>query len=259
MSDLVTRLRQAGCVFAEEEAAILYSAAADTADLERLVARRVSGEPLEHVVGWAEFAGLRIPVAPGVFVPRRRTELVARVAARLAPASGTVVDLCCGAGAIGVAIATWREDLTVIAADIDPVAVELARRTLEPLGGTALVSDMDASLPPALAGRAHVVASCPPYVPTRQIALMPPEARHYEPRVALDGGKDGARMQARVFKAAARLLAPGGACVVETSEHLVGTTLAAASEAGFTAWIEKDEDRGATAVFARLRSTHSNA
>jgi release factor glutamine methyltransferase len=269
MSDLVGRLREAGCVFAESEAAILTEAAANAGQsdpanadaradadpdhaeaLERLVARRIAGEPLEHVVGWAEFAGMRIPVAPGVFVPRRRTELVARVVARLAPASGTVVDLCCGAGPISVALATWRKDLTVVAADIDPVAVDLALRALAPLGGTAVVSDMDENLPPGLAGAVDVVASCPPYVPSDQIALMPHEAREYEPTVALDGGADGARMQSRVFAAAVRLLAPGGRCVVETSEHGADATLAAARAVGLAAVVEEDEEVGAVVVIA---------
>ncbi len=250
MGDLVAQLRDAGCVFAEEEAGILFAAASDTVELASLVARRIAGEPLEHVVGWAEFAGLRIPVARGVFVPRRRTELVARVAERLAPTSGTVVDLCCGAGAIGIALATWRDDLTVIAADIDPVAVDLAQRALAPLGGTTAVSDMDASLPPELTGSVDVVTSCPPYVPTRQIALMPHEARDHEPRKALDGGKDGARMQARVFKAAVRLLAPGGVCVVETSDHVVDATVAAATRAGLAAAVEEDDELGAVEVIA---------
>ena len=248
MSDLVTQLREAGCVFAEEEAEILFAAASDTTELDLLAARRIDGEPLEHVVGWAGFAGLRIPVAPGVFVPRRRTELVARVAQRLAPDLGTVVDLCCGAGAIGIALATWREDLTVFASDIDPVAVELAARGLAPLGGTAVVSNMDADLPPGLAGAVDVVTSCPPYVPTRQIAMMPHEARDHEPRRALDGGRDGARVQARVFDAAVRLLAPGGACVVETSEHVVDATVAAATHAGLAAAVEEDEALGAVVV-----------
>jgi release factor glutamine methyltransferase len=250
LDSLVAKLREAGCVFAEEEAAILFAAASDTSELAALVARRIDGEPLEHVVGRAEFAGLRIQVAPGVFVPRRRTELVARIAERVAPASGTVVDLCCGAGAIAIALATWREDLTVIAADIDPVAVNLARRALAPLGGTAVVSDMDASLPPGLQRAVDVVTSCPPYVPTSQIALMPHEARDHEPRKALDGGKDGARMQARVFQAAVRLLVPGGVCVVETSDHVVDATVAAATHAGLAAAVEEDDMLGAVVVVA---------
>ncbi len=201
-------------------------------------------------MGWADFAGLRVPVAPGVFVPRRRTELVARIAHRLAPASGTVVDLCCGSGAIAIALATWRHDLTVIAADIDPLVVALARQALEPLGAMAVVSDMGAGLPDELTGRVDVVASCPPYVPSRQIALMPHEAREWEPRKALDGGKDGTRMQARVFAAAKALLAPGGTCVLETSEHLADATVAAATHAGFAASVEEDEALSGVAVVA---------
>lgn len=252
MSDLVTQLRAAGCVFAEEEAAILFAAAPDTDVLATLVARRVAGEPLEHVVGWADFAGLRVSVAPGVFVPRKRTELVARIAQRLAPASGTVVDLCCGSGAIAIALATWRHDLTVVAADIDPLAVELTRQAIEPLGGMAVVSDMGAGLPDELKGRVDVVVSCPPYVPSRQIALMPHEAREWEPRKALDGGKDGTRMQARVFAAAKAILAPQGTCIVETSEHLVDATIAAATHAGFAASVEEDEALGGIAVIGTV-------
>ena len=80
LSDIVTRLRTAGCVFAEEEAQLLVSAARTPAELHDLVERRVSGLPLEHVLGWAEFCGLRMAVDVGVFVPRRRTELLVREA-----------------------------------------------------------------------------------------------------------------------------------------------------------------------------------
>lgn len=254
--DLVTRLRAAGCVFAEEEAAALRAtalraAAPYAAALELMVARREAGEPLEVIVGYAEFAGLRVPVAPGVFVPRVRTELVARLATQLAPPSSAVVDLCCGAGAIAAAVAHERPDLEVWAADIDPVAVALATQTLARFGGHALVSDMDAALSADLRGRVAVVASCPPYVPTAEVALMPAEAREHEPIAALDGGVDGTAMQARVFAAAGRLLAPDGMCIVETSEHLADATLATAVSAGFTASLETDDDIDAVVVVAR--------
>ena len=99
MPDIVSTLRNAGCVFAEDEARLLIEAAADPAELARLVERRVAGIPLEQLLGWAEFAGLRIVVEPGVFVPRRRTELLVAEAARRAPPHATVVELCCGSGA----------------------------------------------------------------------------------------------------------------------------------------------------------------
>src|SRR4051794_17352298 len=90
------RLRAAGCVFAEEEARLLVEVAATAAALEDLVARRVAGEPLEQLLGWAEFCGLRIAVAPGVFVPRRRTEFLVETALPLTRPGAVVVDLCCG-------------------------------------------------------------------------------------------------------------------------------------------------------------------
>ncbi len=248
---LVARLREAGCVFAEGEAAALRSAASASDELERMALRRISGEPLEVVLGYAEFAGMRIPVAPGVFVPRVRTELVARLTVALAPPSSTMADLCCGSGAIAAAVAHARPDLTVWAADIDPVAVALASTTLARFGAKALVSDMDTSLPASLRGCVAVVAACPPYVPTEEVALMPPEARVHEPLVALDGGVDGTAMQARVFAAAGRLLTPGGFCVVETSEHLADETLAAAVTAGFIAKLHTDDDIDAVVVVAR--------
>ncbi|NTV39666.1 MAG: putative protein N(5)-glutamine methyltransferase [Demequinaceae bacterium] len=250
-AELVARLRAAGCVFAEDEAAALRSAARDGADLERMVARRIAGEPLEVVIGYAEFAGLRVPVAAGVFVPRVRTQLVARLAGELAPPSSTVVDLCCGSGAIAAAIAHARPDLTVWAADIDPAAVALAAHTLAPFGAHVLVSDMDSSLPDSLRGGVSVVASCPPYVPTGEVALLPAEARVHEPLAALDGGPSGVNMQSRVFQAALRLLKPGGICIVETSDHLSDATLDAAVAEGFTARLERDDHIDAVVVVAR--------
>ena len=144
---VVGRLRAAGCVFAEDEARLLLAEAKTAGELAELVERRVAGQPLEHVLGWAEFAGLRITVEPGVFAPRHRTELLVREAAALASAGmGTdaegvsgasgaallVVDLCCGSGAVGAALAAAVErtvgSIELHAADIDPVAVDCARR-----------------------------------------------------------------------------------------------------------------------------------
>src|ERR1700736_1693903 len=104
-SVIVTRLRAAGCVFAEDEARLLIAAARTPDELDPMVDQRAAGLPLEHVLGWAEFCGLRITVAPGVFVPRRRTEFLVEQAIALARPGDVIVDLCCGAGAIGVAVA----------------------------------------------------------------------------------------------------------------------------------------------------------
>lgn len=249
--NVIRTLRAAGCVFAEDEAELLMAHASDPTHLDALLGRRVAGEPLEHVLGWAEFCGLRIAVAHGVFVPRRRTELVSRLAAHHASPRGIVVDLCCGSGAIAAAVASQRPDLTVVAADIDPKAVGLAEVNLAPYGATAWVSDMDKGLPWELAGTVDVVTACPPYVPTSAIAMMPSEARDHEPQLALDGGADGTAGQAAVFAAAERLLRPSGTVVVETSEHLVDATRAAAARCGFATEVISDDDLGAVVVMGR--------
>src|SRR3954469_2181337 len=139
---VVARLRAAGCVFAEEEARLLLTSAGSPAELEVLVARRVLGEPLEHLLGWAEFSGLRIALGPGVFVPRRRTEVLVEEAVALAQPGAVVVDLCCGSGALGVAVATAVADVGLHAADVDPAAVACARSNVAAVGGRVYLGDL---------------------------------------------------------------------------------------------------------------------
>ena len=193
---LVSRLRAAGCVFAEDEARLLMSTARTPAELDAMVGRRVAGLPLEQVLGWAEFCGLRIIVAPGVFVPRRRTEFLVRQAAALARPGDVIVDLCCGAGAIGAALAAAVDRAEVHAADIDAAAVRCARRNLPGPRRHVYRGDLYEPLPAGLRGRVAVLAANVPYVPTGEIGFLPPEARAHEPRAALDGGRGRARRAA---------------------------------------------------------------
>jgi release factor glutamine methyltransferase len=251
---LVLRLRAAGCVFAEDEAALLVAEAQDDAHLEAMVRERVAGRPLEQVVGWAGFAGLRIALEPGVFVPRRRTEHLADVVIDLARAAGpraVVVELCCGAAAIGAAALAALPDVDLTVADLDPAAVRAARRNV---GGRALVleGDLDAPLPPSLRGRVDVLVANAPYVPTDGIASMPAEARDHEPRVALDGGADGLDVARRVVACAPAWLRAGGHLVVETSLRQAPALRAAYRRAGLTAEVSRDEEREGTAVVGRL-------
>jgi release factor glutamine methyltransferase len=221
----VTRLRAAGCVFAEDEARLLISAARTPAALAAMVDRRAAGQPLEHVLGWAEFCGLRIAVDPGVFVPRRRTEFLVRRAAALArqdparPRAPVVVDLCCGSGAVGVALAAALGQVELHAADIDPAAVRCARKNVAAAGGRVYRGDLYGPLPARLRGRVDILAANVPYVPSGDVGLLPPEARAHEPRVALDGGADGLDVLRRVAAGAPPWLAPGGHLLVETSER----------------------------------------
>jgi len=219
--DVVARLRAAGCVFAEEEAALLVAEAGTTEQLDAMVAKRVAGHPLEQVLGWAEFCGLRVTVAPGVFVPRQRTRLMVDEALRLLdemPGEPVVVDLCCGTGAVGLAVVAARPGVELHACDVDPDAVRCARANLGDRG-RVYEGDLDEPLPPGLHGRVDVLLANVPYVPTDEIALMPPEARVHEHRVALDGGRDGLATLARVAALAPRWLALGGSVLCETSER----------------------------------------
>ncbi len=242
-SDLVGRLRAAGCVFAEEEAGLL-AAQATGPELAALVRRRVAGEPLEHVLGWARFCGLRIRVDPGVFVPRRRTELLVREAVRRAAPGAVVVELCCGSGAVAAALLHLRPDLDLYAVDVDPAAVRCARRNLP--GDRVLEGDLYSPLPRRLRGSVDLVVVNAPYVPTGEIPLMPAEAREHEAPVALDGGTDGLDIQRRVAADARAWLRPAGHLLVETSTRQGRATSEAFSRNRLTAELVVDEDVGGT-------------
>ncbi|MFD2028062.1 putative protein N(5)-glutamine methyltransferase [Promicromonospora aerolata] len=294
MDELVARLRAAGCVFAEDEARILAEAAGDdAARLERLVSARVDGLPLEHLVGWVELDGLRWLVAPGVFVPRRRSELLVReaaeraaavatrAAARATGATGTLtaatavgpvllVDLCCGCGALGGAVANRLRvaghDVEVHAADVDPAAVACAHENLEALSDAdadaapglgrltahTYAGDLADPLPAEVWGRVDVLVANAPYVPTAAISLMPPEAREHEPHAALDGGGDGLMILRRVIDLAPRLLRPGGHLLVETGDGQVSAAVGHLTAAGLITTVLTDDELGATALAGTL-------
>jgi release factor glutamine methyltransferase len=248
--EIVDRLRAAGVVFAEEEAQLLAEAASGSA-LEALVGRRAAGEPLEPLLGWAAFDGLRVPVDPHVFVPRRRTELLAREAAALTTPRSLVLDLCCGTGAVGLAIATRVPGARVHAADVEAAAVANARRTLAPVGGQVWEGDLFAALPGDLLGRFDVVAVNAPYVPTGRIGDMPREAREFEPRIALDGGDDGLDVHRRVAAAVRAWLAPGGAVLIETGRTQAAWTALLLEGAGLSASVASDDDVDGTVAIGR--------
>lgn len=262
--DVVARLRAAGCVFAEDEADLLLSAARTQRELRGMVALRVDGLPLEHVLGWVRFCGLRLVVSPGVFVPRARTGLLVREAARLAHRAavrrrpGTrrttpadlpvVVDLCCGCGAVGAAVAAvaGARGIRLYAVDLDAASVACARRNLRPYRGRVYRGDLLDPLPAALQGRIDVLVANVPYVPTGAIELLPPEARLHEPRLALDGGADGLDVLRRLAPGASRWLAPGGHLLVETGRRQAPVAAGILSGAGLTPRVVHDDDLDAT-------------
>jgi len=242
-------------------------------------------------------------VAPGVFVPRRRTEFLVWQAALLirgddpaqppAPCSspaGTrpprlgvgethpprpplgethpprsplgrairppvplgrhvIVDLCCGAGAIGAALTAAADRAEVHAADIDPAAVRCARQNLP--AGHVYLGDLYEPLPARLRGRVGVLTANVPYVPTAEIGFLPPEARAHEPRAALDGGMDGLDVLRRVAAGAPGWLAPGGYLLTETSVRQVPAAEAVLAASGLATRVARSDELDAPVVIGQ--------
>lgn len=249
--DIVSRLRAAGCVFAEDEAALILAETDFESERELLVSRRAAGEPLEYVLGWSEFCGRRILLDPGVFVPRKRTEYLAEQAIAYATAGCTVVDLCCGAAALGVAISTAVRPVELHCADLDKAAVRCARRNVSPALGQVHEGDLYAALPDRLLGRIDVLVANAPYVPTDSIALMPPEARDHEHRVALDGGSDGLAVLRALIADAPSWLSPVGALMFETSRAQSRAAYDAVETAGLHAEVLSRPETGSTVIHGR--------
>ncbi|MFR9780069.1 putative protein N(5)-glutamine methyltransferase [Micromonospora sp. MS34] len=250
-SALVQRLRAAGCVYAEDEADLLIAAADSAAALTELIDRRVAGRPLEHLLGWAEFCGLRVAVDPGVFVPRGRTALLVAAAAAVAGPAPAVLDLCCGSGAAALVLHGRLAPRWLAAADLDPAAVACARRNLTPLGVPVYQGDLFVPVPGEWRGRLDLVVANAPYVPSEAVALLPAEARLHEAPLALDGGVDGLAVLRRVAAGAAEWLAPGGHLAVEVSAGQAAALCAVLAEAGLVPTVVHDDDLDATAVTAR--------
>ncbi len=237
-------------MFAEDEARIIVDSASSPDELATMVHRRAEGLPLEHVVGWAELCGRRYAVAPGVFVPRRRSELLVATAIALAHPGAIVVDLCCGSGALGAAVAAAVAGVELHAGDIDPAAVRCARENVAALGGHAYEGDLYDPLPARLHGRVDVLLANAPYVPTAAIALLPGEAREHEARVALDGGADGLDVHRRVAAGAPEWLAPGGSLMIETTGLQAPAMLAVLAEHSLVARTVYAAELEATVIVA---------
>jgi release factor glutamine methyltransferase len=242
-------LAAGGCVAASEEADLLLSASAEgVGPIDGLVGRRLQGEPLAWITGWTPFCGIRVVVDPGVFVPRPHTEALARRAASLLPSGGVAVDLCTGSGAVAAVLRAAHPGASIIATDIDPVAVACARRN----GIDALEGDLMAPLDRSLRGGLDVVTAVVPYVPTDELRLLPRDVLEHEPRVALDGGPSGTTVLARAVRAAGEWLRDGGSVLLEIGgDQAAGVTDLLVDE-GFTgARVHRDDDGQDRAIEAR--------
>lgn len=211
-----------------DEVAARYAAA---------VARRAAREPLQRILGWEGFRGLRIALTSDVLVPRPETEALAGWALELLPPPGTravvVADVGTGSGCIACALARERADVHVVAMDVCLPALAVARANAARLGLGTRVRAVAADLVTALAPRAaDLVVANLPYLPAALVPALAPEVADHEPRGALDGGPDGLRLLRRLIAGARHVLRPGGAVVLETAggeqarevEALLGTS-----------------------------------
>jgi release factor glutamine methyltransferase len=191
----------------------------------RLLARRRRGEPLQHLLGWEEFCGLRLRVSPAALIPRPETELLVAWTlellrgSRVAERPGLAIDLGTGNGAIACALAHALPSLSVVGVDISAEALALARENIRALGLDGRIRLVRGDLFGPLARvPADVVLANPPYIVSADLGTLPPEVREYEPHVALDGGPDGTAFHRRILTEAPRYLRSGGWLLMEIGE-----------------------------------------
>ena len=246
----VTRmLAEAGCIAASAEAdELIQAAAGDDGVLEDMVSRRAEGEPLAWLTGTVTFCGLSLFVAPGVYVPRRQTEPLARRAATLLPPAGVAVDLCTGAGAIAAVLTAAVPSARVLATELDVGAARCARRN----GVEVFEGFLDDPLPHALEGRVDVLTAVVPYVPTDSLRLLPRDVQAFEPRLALDGGANGTDLLGEVARRSTRWLKPSGWLLLELGGDQASVMERLLRDVGFEGIDVMVDEDDARAICGRL-------
>lgn len=261
-ASLVIRSRSAGCVFAEEEASILLERAnGNSILLDRLVKAREDGAPLEPLVGWVDFAGLRLSVGPDVFVPRQRTlHLLNITLQELRRGSSTrrrtFVEAFAGVAPLAAAVSATLPGIRVIACECDSSALHHAAINLAEQG-TVCASDVLNGLPSADRQGIDVIAAVPPYVPDGELGLLPREAREYEPLAALQGGVDGLRWVRAVISEAREWIAPAGLLVIELSERQLEPATQYGRALGWVPEQTEQDDDSLTSVLALRADPHT--
>ena len=184
---------------------------------EAMLARRARREPLQHVRGCQEFFSREFLVDRRVLVPRSETETLVEAALDLARAleHPTILDLGCGSGVIAVTLALEHPGARVVACDVSPDAVEVARENARRLNAGGVEFGCGDLFAPTRPRRFDLVACNPPYVPRAELERLAPEVRDHEPRIALDGGEDGLDFYRRLASAAGDVLGDGGVAVME--------------------------------------------
>lgn len=258
---LAAALAAVGCVASEAEAALLWERTRSPSALAALVAQRGRGVPLEVLLGYADFGDVRVTVAPGVFLPRPRSELLARVAVRRARRHDrpVVADVCCGTGALAAALASALPRARLVASDLDPAAVSCAAANGAAYGFQVVAGDLCEALPTDLLGRVDVMVANVPHVPTAELPLMPRDTRAHEPALAHDGGVDGLAVLNRLADQAVAWLAPEGALLLEVADGQVEAAATALAERGYGVATDGDPEERTSVLVAQRSSASTSA
>lgn len=223
------------------------------AAFDNLVKRRASREPLQYILGTEEFLGLTFRVTPAVLIPRLDTETLVRESAALVHGSVRIADIGTGSGAIAVGMATLLPEATIVAVDISPQALEIARENARANGVAERVEFRRGDLlAPLLGERFDVILSNPPYIGEDELPGLMPEVRDWEPRIALTPGPDGALIFRRLLHGSPALLKPGGFLGVEVGQGQAPIVGQLFEQAGFTVTIHRDSAGIERAVIGRL-------
>jgi len=195
--------------------------------LRESVRRRAAGEPLQYITGTVGFRHLDVGVRPGVLIPRPETEVLVDLALKALPSPQEgvtlyVLDLCTGSGCVGLALASERSDVQVIATDICPKAVSLANENAQTCNLHERFTAIEADLFTARAPNEEqserfldLIVSNPPYIPTTGMDVLPPEVADFEPALALHGGEDGLDIARRILEAAPQYLKKSSHLILE--------------------------------------------
>ena len=246
----------------------LYAPEHVVKEVEENLQRLLQEEPIAYILGQWEFYGLPLHVTPDVLIPRDDTCAVADLAIRqglFLDKDPRILDLCCGSGCIGLAIASRVKDAKVTLADISPKALAVAKENvaLNKLSGRVRCVSADALRPafPFL-GKFDMIVSNPPYITAEEMKQLPRSVADYEPHLALYGGEDGLDFYRSIAKNFALALKPGGYLAFEYGDTQADDVCAILEENGYTV-LERardfnDRERAVLAQYGRKDENYGN-
>lgn len=202
--------------------------------LNLYIKRRLAGEPLEYILGFKEFFGIRFKVNPDVLIPRFETELlVEEILKNLNSQFLNILDIGTGCGNIAISLKKIKDSLNITASDISRSALEVAKENSNNILGFNAINFVQSDLFENIKGTFDIIVSNPPYIPESQLETLPKEVKDFEPKIALDGGEDGLYFYRRILKESKDFLNKGGYVFLELNPLLVKDILKIASKNKF--------------------------